>query len=57
MTTDTRLKFESEIAKLIAETAKINAETDKIRIEKALYPMVAASAFTAAMITVAKLFL
>ncbi len=57
MTHADALKIDVEIANLIAQTSKINAETDKIRLEKALYPMVAASGFTLAIIGVVKLFL
>jgi hypothetical protein len=57
MTQADALKIDVEIANLIAQTSKINAESDKIRLEKALYPMVAASGFTLAIIGVAKLFL
>ncbi|MGC4252127.1 MAG: hypothetical protein QM605_11910 [Sphingobium sp.] len=57
MTQTQTLKIEAEIANLIAATAKINAETDKIRLEKALYPLVAGSGFTLAIVGLAKLFL
>lgn len=57
MTHADALKVDVEIANLIAQTSTINAETDKIRLEKALYPMVAASGFTLAIIGVVKLFL
>jgi hypothetical protein len=57
MTEAQALKIDVEIANLIAATAKINAETDKIRLEKALYPMVAGTGFTLAIIGLAKLFL
>ncbi len=57
MTAETACKIDVEIANLITATAKINAETDKIRLEKALYPMVAASGFTLAIVGVVKLFL
>jgi hypothetical protein len=57
MTSAQAAKIDVEIANLIAATAKINAETDKIRLEKALYPMVAASGFTLAIIGLVKLFL
>lgn len=57
MTQADAIKIDVEIANLIAQTSKINAETDKIRLEKALYPMVAASGFTLAIIGVVKLFL
>ena len=57
MTDEQSKKVDAEIANLIAATAKINAETDKIRLEKALYPMVAASGFTLAVVAVVKIFL
>lgn len=57
MTQADAIKIDVEIANLIAQTSKINAETDENRLEKALYPMVAASGFTLAIFGVVKLFL
>jgi hypothetical protein len=64
VTAEAARKIDVEIANLLATTsnlnaatAKLNAETDKIRLEKALYPMIAASTITLAIVGAAKLFL
>ena len=50
-------RVDAEIAKLINEAGKLPAERVKIEREAMLYPMVAASGATLAIVAVVKLFL
>ncbi|WP_186033515.1 hypothetical protein [Burkholderia gladioli] len=49
------LKTEAEIGKLMAETMKLNAEAAKLLRENRWYPVIWATAFSGAALTLAKL--